>query len=541
MKKLYSLIKASMTSDMSIFKIKPKTGSKAAVILPLFIAGYLMFMIWGGANSLFEQLAPTNLSYVLLSLFAISISLLTILEGVYKAGPLMFNCKDDQLLLSLPIKRSTVLFVRVFKFYVFELAFNSLFLLPIMVAYIRWDSNLTWTYYLTSIIMLLFLPIIPIVISMILGAITSSLSSRFKYKNAFQIILSMILVVGIMSLSFNSNNFMEYIMKNATSINDVITKLYYPAGVYAKLVTDFNVVDLLVFLVVNIVLITISILVLSKFYFKINSRLKKVTTSSKKIKVDNMVIKANTPTVALVKKEVNTFFKTPVFIVNAGFSLVLYLLFAVLLVLKADAFITEVTSEGFGMGLEEAVLRNNISLLVLFLIGLTAFMTSITSSVISLEGKSINILKSLPIKIKTILMGKVYAALVITTPVLIIGDLILFIGLHISIIECLLLLALSIFMPLSSHIIGVIINLKYPKLDWESETEVVKQSMSSFLSVMLGFVLLIGSMFILLNLAGKISAILLLLLTMLLFIVIDLVLYWYLVKKSVKDFEKLTV
>ena len=33
---------------------------------------------------------------------------MTIIEGVYKAGPLLFNCRDDQLLLSLPIKRRTV-------------------------------------------------------------------------------------------------------------------------------------------------------------------------------------------------------------------------------------------------------------------------------------------------------------------------------------------------------------------------------------------------------------------------------------------------
>ena len=47
----------------------------------------------------------------------------------------------------------------------FELLFNSLFLLPIMIAYIRWAEYLDWTYYLTSIVMLLMLPIIPIVLS----------------------------------------------------------------------------------------------------------------------------------------------------------------------------------------------------------------------------------------------------------------------------------------------------------------------------------------------------------------------------------------
>ena len=140
MKKTYSLIKACMTSDMNLFKLKTK-NKKSSKLVPLFIALYLMFMIWGSANSMFEKLAPTHMQYILLSLFAFSISILTIMEGIYKAGPLIFNCKDDDLLLSLPIKRKTILFIRILKFYIFELLYNSLFLLPIMIAYIRWAEN----------------------------------------------------------------------------------------------------------------------------------------------------------------------------------------------------------------------------------------------------------------------------------------------------------------------------------------------------------------------------------------------------------------
>ena len=164
MKKLFSLIRACMSSDMAIFKIKTKKKSKYSALVPAFIAAYLMFMIWSGANSFLEKLAPMNLGYLLLAMATMGISLITILEGIYKSGPLLFNCKDDQLLLSLPIKRRTVVFIRILKLYVFELLYNSMFLLPVMVAYVRW-GNVGPTYYLTCFVMLLMLPIIPIVIS----------------------------------------------------------------------------------------------------------------------------------------------------------------------------------------------------------------------------------------------------------------------------------------------------------------------------------------------------------------------------------------
>ena len=227
MKKLHSLIKACMSNDMSLFKIKTK-NKKTSILFPLILALYLMFIIGTASYGLFKQLSPMNLQYVLLSFFLFGTFIMTLIEGVYKTSSLLFNCKDDLLLLSLPIKRRAVLFVRIFKFYIFELMFNTLFMLPAMIVYVFFMKSLTVTYIITSIIMLLTLPIIPIVISCFIGMITSSISSRFKYKNAIEIIFTMICLVFIMIISFQMQSITKNIIQNATSINDVITKIYYP-------------------------------------------------------------------------------------------------------------------------------------------------------------------------------------------------------------------------------------------------------------------------------------------------------------------------
>jgi len=540
MKKLLSLIKACMTSDMNVFKIRQKKNNKKNTFLaPIVLSVFIMFYIWSSANTLFEKMAPLHLQILLVSLFVVGISIFTVIEGVYKTGSLLFNCKDDQLLLSLPIKRSTVLFVRIFKFYIFELIFNSIWILPIMVAYIRWAEVIDWTYYLVSILMLFFLPIIPIVLSCIIGAITSSLSSRFKYKNLAQIIISMAFCVVIIYISLNIEVFYKYIIAHATSINDLITKIYYPAGVYASLITKFDIVKLLVFILINLVIFILGILLLSKFYFRINSRLKKVTTYNK-IKIDNLVIKSNPSIISLIKKELNTFFKIPVFIVNAGFSLVLFIIIAIVLCIKFNDFLPIITDPN-GFNLSKELIMNNLSLIVLILISFTAFTTSITNSVISLEGRNINILKSLPIKAKDILMSKIYSCLVITTPVILIGDIILFIRFKINIIEIFLLLILSILIPLVSHFIGLITNLKYPKLDWENTAEVVKQSTSSFISVMIGMLLMMISIVIIISILGKINSTLVLVIFTGIYCIINILLYMYLTTKGVNKIKKLSV
>ena len=539
MKKLYSLIRACMTSDMRIFKIKTKKNSKSAVLLPLFIALYLMFMMWGSANSLFEKLSPLKMDYLLLSLFVFGISFMTFIEGIYKIGSLVFNCKDDDLLLSLPIKKRTILFIRVFKFYIFELLFNSLFLLPIMIAYIRWANNLTWTYYLTSLIMLIFLPVIPIVLSLIVGTITTSIASHFKYKNAAQVILSMTLILGILFISYDSEGMFNYLLAHATSINDLITKIYYPAGLYASLVLKFNFTELLLFILINVVIFVVAIFILAKFYFKINSRLKRVTTA-KKIKIDNLVIKSKSVYKSLILKELNTFFKTPVFIVNAGFALVLFVIATIIMAFKFDMVIPILINQE-GLNISKDLIMNNLSILIFALILVAAYMTSITNSVISLEGKNINILKSLPLKTKTILMSKIYASLVITTPMLLIGDMVLFIRFKIGVIDSLLLVILSILIPLVSHFVGLLVNLKYPKLDYENSTEVVKQSASSFISVIIGMVLLIINITIIVNIIGVINATIILVVANIVYLVLDVILYLYLVSNGAKRFDNLSI
>ena len=277
------------------------------------------------------------------------------------------------------------------------------------------------------------------------------------------------------------------------------------------------------------------IIVLDKIYFKINSRLKKVITQ-KKVTLDNSIIKAKPMVYSLIKKELNTFIKIPVFIVNAGFGLVLFIIISIALSIRFNSIISL-----FSDFMSIDSIMNNISIFILMLILLTGFMTSITSSVISLEGKNINILKALPVKPKTILMSKICAALIITTPVIVFGDVILFIRFKISIFESILLLMLSVLVPLLSHFIGLIINLKYPKLDYENSTEVVKQSVSSLVSVLIGMILLIVNLVVLNKIIGVVSADIILLVATGIYCFIDIILYLYLIRFGVNDFEKLSI
>lgn len=341
MKKLFSLIRACMTDNMSLFRIKNKRSDKTSkMILPIFIVLILFVSMYGYAENMIEMLEKVNLEIFLLTFFVLVFSILTLVEGIYKAGSLLFNSKDDNLLLSLPIKKSTVLFIKMFKFYVFELLYNLIFLLPAMFVYTR-HVNVTITFYIATSIALLLLPIIPIIISCIIGGIITYSVAKFKFKNVFQIVITMSVLLAVFYFSFNFEKQIANITENAEHINEIITKVYYPAGAYIKLVTDFNVLDLIIYFFVHIGLFALTIFAFNKIYFKINSRVKNIKVSSKN---SSYKVVAKGKITSLVKKEVNRFASSPVFVINAAFGLLLFLVGTIVACIKVDDIIQTIIS-----------------------------------------------------------------------------------------------------------------------------------------------------------------------------------------------------
>ena len=155
MNQFFSLIKAAMSQDMNLFKVKQKSESKASkIIFPIFLAIVLMFCIGGYAYSIAELLTPMGLIDVLLSVFIILTAILTIFEGAYKSQGILFESKDSDLLFSLPITKKRIFFIRVLKLMVFQLLYNSLFLIPSVVVYGIYEK-VNLNFYIFSFLMIL--------------------------------------------------------------------------------------------------------------------------------------------------------------------------------------------------------------------------------------------------------------------------------------------------------------------------------------------------------------------------------------------------
>ena len=532
--KTLSLLKAVLTCDMNMFKYSAgkNASTKKKILLPIFLFLVVAYSIGYYAYMIGKPLHEMGLTYVMLSLFIFMVSIITIIEGIYKSQGILFECKDNDLLFSLPIKRSQILFVRIFKLILFQYIYNLMFLLPAFVIYIYFEHP-SISFYIISFIMTILIPIIPTVISSILGYLVKLVSSKFKSKKIMQTILSSIIFMGIFFLSFNLNNFIFNIANRASSINDMLTRIYYPVGAYIALIDKFNIIVFIKLLLINIIPFILFVLIGGKYYFKIIVNSKDSITRKSKIKKE--VFKKNSPIKALIKKELKRYFSSPVYMFNTIFGLLLILVLTVLLCIKGNSIIEMLLSN------EELSIDISMPVIYYILVLFSCLMTSITSSCISLEGKTINITKSLPISEKDILKSKIIYPYIIELPFVIISELIFFIVFNLNIIEMVLIMGMSIGTITLSSILGLIINLRYPKMNASSDTEIVKQSMSSMVAIFINIGILVIMVSMIVTLYDMMNIYLLLGIQVFVIIIIDIILYYILMNDGIKKYRSINV
>ena len=185
---------------------------------------------------------------------------------------------------------------------------------------------------------------------------------------------------------------------------------------------------------------------------------------------------------ALVKKETKRYFSSTVYMFNTLVGVVLLLIATIAMSVNFGGTI-EMITEGEDLGIDLNEVLNLMPKIFFGLIIATTCLTSITSSSISLEGKNFYILKSLPVKFDKILLGKILSSNLITMPAIFISDIVFLVAFKPEFFDTIAIILISIIMPTLIGIIGLLVNLKYPKMNATSDTEVVKQSTSSMVAV----------------------------------------------------------
>ena len=487
MSKLRSLLKATMSGGLKLFNYQAKSESSRR-IMPLALGALIGIMMLVSAGTLTTELAMDGTQSVILSLYAIVTSIIIVMEGSYKASDLLFKPRDNDMLLAMPIKQSTIVFARMLKFYVFEMVYCLIFLLPAISAYAM-STEVGAAFWLVAITMLVLIPVIPIAAACVIGLIISAVSGRFKHRTFWQVAFSLIVMFATVGavLAFNTSDFDG---QSFVAMNNTMTKYYYPAATFVDLAEHFDIWEYLIFVVINLAVVALTVFLISRFCFQVITRLGVVNRLDENTdaKYD---FRKRSQTRAMVGKEMTRYFNTPVLLVNTAMGLVFFVIAVGLLCFKFDDFATSMvnSTEDFPLTVEQ--IRSYLPGVTFAMVSFASLLTCITATMISLEGKAFNVLKALPISGKKVIMTKVLAAMLLIVPVTAVGTLVMAVRFQFGILDTILVLIGMIAMPLVTELIGILINLKYPRFDAENDTVVVRQSASVMVATFLGLGMLL--------------------------------------------------
>lgn len=457
---------------------KKKSSMAGLLFIAIFI--YLGYSIYLMADLMMDGYNTLNIPYVLLAQFMMITSLFILFTNIYKTGGTLFKFKDYDLLMSLPINKSVIILSKIFILYILSFLYTLLFMIPAFIAYVT-NVNADIIFYILFFITLFIIPMVPIIISTILGAFISGISSRFKHKNIINYILYIGLFVVMMYFSMNMNNMDSIDMANiGQSMVNTFNKIYPLTNLYVNIVSDSNVLSLFYYLVIPIILFYLFIKVLIIFYSKINDGL-----SSYK-KNDNYKLlksKSNSSVMALYKKEFKRYISSVLYVMNTAIGAIMLTLCIVgFVIFGSDKIDTLLGIPEFS----NILLKTGPLVIAAF-----CLLNCTTSASISLEGKNLWIIKSIPVKVQEIFYSKIMVNLTILIPAIIINSTVFCIYLKTDLITTVLMFITPIIYSIFISVLGIVINLLFPSFDWKNEIKVIKQSLSTFLTLMIGMAIAI--------------------------------------------------
>lgn len=418
------------------------------------------------------SLASMGAVNVLPTISALVCSLITLILTFLKSSGVLIGLRDYDMVMSLPVKNSEVVLSRLTMVYLTNLLISVIVVLPSVVIFgINSEVGISGnTMFLLSF---LFLPVIPMIISLGLGVLISVISSQSKHKNVFSLVLSTLIILLIVAASTRAQNMnADEILNIGILFSNMANKLYPPAALISKAVEQQNWLYFLAFAGISVLIGIIFVVVVAHFYQKMNT----ATFNHSATRYEEKALKVSSPFKAMYKREFDRYFSCTIYALNSTIGMVLLLVVALLLL-----FISPETLEQQSgiVGLSQ-MLRRVLPLVIAVFIT----MTSTASASLSLEGKNSWIMCSVPVRSIDIFNSKIAVNLTVICPFALISTVLLGFKIGVSMTQAVLLCIVPVVYACFISVLGMYMNVKFPKYDWTSEYYAVKGGAISVLATM---------------------------------------------------------
>ena len=444
-------------------KNRTTAGKVGMIILFAFLGLYVTFAMAALFISINLALAGTENEFFPLALALLITLTLTLFGSIFPTKTQIFDSKDNELLISMPIPPKYIFISRLVFLLIINYLLESIVLVPAIICFAIF-TGFTLMGFIFTLLVFILVPFLTLSVSSLLAWLISLIASKIKNKTFVTVFLFAIFFGAYMFGAGMIGSFSE---------SDIVTvdlsgfKNAPVIGWGARAMTYGEAVPFLLFLLCCIAPAILAYLLLNRSFIKILTTKK----GSVRVKYKEKNEKASGLFATLIKKEMRRFGTSSAYILNEGMGILMVIIFTVMICVAIVPIKADIIDTGMDFILP---------VLAFAVVAFGSSMIMISTPSISLEDKNLWILQSLPIPPRSILLAKVCCHVIIGLPACVISCIILGVALELSVLDTVAItLAICAVVAFGAYF-GMLLGLCFPKFDWQNENVALKQGFAVF-------------------------------------------------------------
>ncbi len=479
LKKQFLELNAYYFQNRKTGKNRSKGGVVLMILLFVFLYAVMGSLFFSMAAVMADPLIAAGLDWVYFAIMGMMGLALGVFGSVFNTYSGLYRAKDNELLLSMPIPPRRILLVRMLGVYAMGLLFEAIVMIPTVLVY--WmAASPSGAAVVFSILLIFILAVLVLTLTCALGWVVALVAARLRNKSFFTVLLSLVFFAAYYWFYFRLNDILQNLVANGAQIGQSLRSSVYPIYQMGLAATG-SLPALLIFTGIVAALFALTYYLLSRSFLKITT----MNRGEKKAVYKEQPVKAGGLRSALLRKELKRFTSSATYMLNCGFG-ILFLLLGAAFVLIRMGMVRETLAT---LTANMPMLAEFIPLLAAGLVCLLSATNDLTAPSVSLEGKSLWILQSLPVDPWEALQAKLHLHHLLSGVPAILCTLALALVIRADIgLTASMVLFVAGFVLLSASL-GLVLDLKRPNLSWTNESIPVKQSLSVFLALFGGWFL----------------------------------------------------
>lgn len=494
-KDLTKIFLKSAYQDINIINKETKKINKRSVFVWLIlIVSLALFYI---SNEIIKALVSSGYPEVFLSIYFLVLAIFIMFQTILVCTNIFYFSKDIELILPFPIKPVNLLIAKfntlICTLYVSEAIFG---IIPICIYGILTHSTLL--FYIYAVLIFIFFPVFLALVLSIIMMFVMKISKFIKNKEIFQTIITLLLVTSIFIVEYNviNNIFIQNkeieIVENNFQIADKLiefnnkietsNKLFLVINPAVKVLKNSNlknIFEIIKIILIDFITFIIFIFIGKKTYLKdiLKNTSYLIKTSNKGINLYKKC-KKNIIFKAYIKKEFKNLFRNSMVFMQCVYPMIISLITVIIISIILLPKLNEVLNNP---DIKQLIgnLEFDLSIVYIILSGIQVlFMISPASlTSISRDGKNASFMKYIPISyFRQILYKGLPQIFINSISVIIIIGILYYAFPSIGIVNVLLVFISSMILNALNSYSMIIVDLLNPKLEWDSEYEILKQN-----------------------------------------------------------------